>query len=286
MNDSNNSLAWITGAGGLIGSELVQSSGRYSPHVRARGLTREVVDLLDAATVTELFRQERPSLVIHCAAISRNPVCDADPTLAHRTNVEVTRHLADLASDIPFVFLSTDLVFDGAKGRYVEDDQPNPLSVYGETKAIAEQAVRRHPQHLILRLSLTGGLSPTRNRGFNEEIKNAWREGRTLKLFTDEYRSPSSVFLIARAVWELIAKGARGTLHLCFPERLSRYEIGCALAAKHPELNPKIEPCSRNSFQGPARPPDTSMVNAKAQALLSFKLPRFTEWLGADRSGF
>lgn len=213
-------------------------------------------------------------------------MCEADPKLAHRTNVEATRQLAELAAEIPFIFFSTDLVFDGTKGAYVEEDAPNPLSIYGETKALAEQVVRQHPKHLIVRISLTGGTSRAGDRGFNEEMKNAWRAGKSLNLFTDEYRCPSSAPVIARAVWELAAKKARGILHLCFPERLSRYEIGMAVAAKHPELDPKIIGGSRRDYKGPPRPADTSMLNTKAQALLSFALPRFSNWLQEDRSGF
>ena len=198
----------------------------------------------------------------------------------------MTRHLLDLACDIPFIFFSTDLVFDGNKGNYVEQDLPRPLSVYAQTKASAEDLVRRHPQHIIVRISLTGGRSPSGNRGFNEEMKNAWRAGKTLNLFTDEFRCPASADVIARAVWELVSQGARGTFHLCGAERLSRFEIGQILASKHPLLTPKINAASRSTYQGPTRPPDTSMNCAKAQALLSFELPRFSEWLARDTSGF
>lgn len=282
----NRPLAWVTGANGLIGNELVAGAPVCAPEFEARGIFREVIDLLDAKAVAELFRREKPGLVIHCAAVSRSPVCEGEPELARRTNVEMTRQLAELAVDIPFLFFSTDLVFDGTKGWYVEEDQPNPLSVYGETKALAEEIVREHPQHLIVRISITGGKSRSGNRGFNEEMKNAWRRGETLRLFTDEYRCPSSAPLIARAVWELARKNARGTLHLCFPERVSRYELGMILAARHPELEPKIIATSRREYQGPPRPADTSLDTTRAQALLATPLPKFSEWLRADESGF
>ena len=279
-------LVWVTGAKGLIGNDLARSAASHLSGFAVRGLSRDIVDLLDSSAVAELFRRERPALVVHCAAINKHPVCEADPDFAHRSNVGVTQQLAELASDTPFVFFSSDLIFDGTKGSYVEEDAPKPLSVYGETKARAEEVVRRHPQHLILRISLTGGHSSGGARGFNEEMKNAWREGRSMNLFTDEYRCASVASVLARAVWELVAKGARGTFHLCFPERLSRYEIGMAVAAKHPELNPKITAGSRRDYKGSPRPEDTSMRNTKVQARLSLELPRFTEWIREDRSGF
>ena len=279
-------LVWITGATGLIGSELVRSAPRIAPNFLARGLSRADVDLLDTETLSRLFRNEKPHAIIHCAAMAQSGQCDANPDAANRINVELTRFLAELAAEIPFIFFSTDLVFDGEKGNYVEEDAARPLSVYGTTKAKAEDEVRRHTQHLILRLSLTGGHSSSGNRGFNEEIKNAWSSGKALNLFVDEHRCPSSSDVISRAVWELFLKGARGTFHLCGSERLSRYEIGQSLATKHPELNPRINATSRKDYKGPPRPRDTSMNCAKAQRLLSFEIPRFSAWLAQDCTGF
>lgn len=276
----------MTGANGLIGNELVRSAEQYASKLQARGLSRQEVDLFDKTAVTELYRKERPQLLIHCAAVAQFPLCEANPELAQRTNVSVTKHLVQIARDIPFVFFSTDLVFDGTKGNYAEEDAPNPLSVYGRTKSEAEDVVRNHPAHLIVRLSLTGGHSKNGNRGFNEEMKNAWRDGRTLNLFVDEYRCPSTADVVGRAVWDLIEKHARGTFHLCGPERLSRFEIGQLLARKHPELAPRINATSRSTYQGPPRPPDTSMNCAKARALLSFEIPRFSNWLAADETKF
>lgn len=287
---SNRPLAWITGSNGLIGNELVRIAAHHAPGFSARGLSRADIDLLDFVAVAQLYQQEQPQLIIHCAAQSNNVICEGDARLAHRANVEMTKHFLDLASssghNVRFLFFSTDLIFDGKKGNYTEDDQPNPLSVYGRTKVAAEEAVRQHSDHAIVRISLTGGHSPGGNRGFNEEMKNAWRAGKTLNLFMDEFRCPSTADVVARAVWELALSNASGTFHLCGSERLSRFQIGELLAAKHPELNPKVNVTSRKDYHGVARPPDTSMNCEKIEKLLSFRIPRFSDWLADDRTGF
>jgi dTDP-4-dehydrorhamnose reductase len=277
---------WITGAGGLIGNELVRACRNYAGRFETRGLTHGDIELIDFKAVDRLFAAERPGAVIHCAAISRSVDSQGAPDLARRVNVEATEHLAQLAADIPFLFFSTDLIFDGQKGDYVETDTPNPLSTYGETKLAAEEIVRRHPRHCIVRISLTGGTSPKGDRGFNEEMKNAWRAGKSLHLFVDEFRCPAAAPVIARAVWELLQGGAQGTYHLAGAEKLSRYRIGQLLAERHPELQPKIIAGSRTEYKGPPRPPDTSLDCSKIQQFLSFRLPRFSEWLLADQSGF
>jgi dTDP-4-dehydrorhamnose reductase len=286
-------MIWITGAGGLIGHALERTAAAYGLAQRVLGLRRGDLDLLDFKTVRARFCQDAPELVIHCAGLTRSPECQADPARAQKLNVDVTVILAELAAAIPLVFFSTDLVFDGRKGDYVESDAVNPLSVYGETKARAESLVLRNPGHSVVRTSLNGGTSPSGDRGFNEELRRAWSQGRVSRLFTDEFRSPIPAIVTAAAVWELVTPwlergrstgvgaGAPGLYHLAGSQRMSRWEIGRALAERWPALQPRIEPGSLSAYVGAPRPPDTSLSCGKIQRLLSFPLPGFVDWLGA-----
>jgi dTDP-4-dehydrorhamnose reductase len=279
---ANAPLAWVTGAGGLIGNYLVQLAPRFAPGWRVRGLKRADLDLTDLAALDRAFAADSPRLVIHCAAMSRSPDCQARPAEARRVNVDVTRHLAGLCASARLVFFSTDLVFDGRQGGYAETDALNPLSIYGETKVAAEQTVLAHPRHLVIRTSLNGGTSPAGDRAFNEEMRRAWAAGRTLNLFTDEFRSPTHACVTARAVWELAPQDVSGILHVAGAERLSRLEIGQLVAARCPKLQPRIVAGSLRDYQGAPRPPDTSLNCARAQARLSFRLPGLREWLAAN----
>ena len=274
--------AWITGAHGLIGNYLVQDANANGSGNRVIRLSRAELELADFGAVRRAFKEQKPQLIIHCAALSKSPACQADPTLAHKLNVEVTALLAQLAANIPFIFFSTDLVFDGSKGNYTEGDAVNPLSVYAETKAQAERIVLANPAHTVVRTSLNGGVSLTGDRGFNEELRRAWREGRTLRLFTDEFRTPIAAAVTARAVWELAARNATGLYHVAGSEKLSRWQIGELLAARWPQLHPKIERATLEEYQGAPRPPDCSLNCTKVQKLLSFPLPSLREWLAAN----
>lgn len=269
---------WITGAAGLIGNYLVQTAPKFGPSWRVRALTRPELDLTDFAAVRRAFQKDLPQLVIHCAALAHTPTCEKNPELARQLNVEVVRVLAELAADIPFIFFSSDLVFDGSAGNYDESSRPNPLSVYAKTKLEAESIVLANPSHTVLRTSLNFGDSPAGNRAFNEQMRQAVERGETLKLFTDEFRCPIPAIETARVVWELAAQNAVGLYHVAGSERLSRWQIG-ELLVKHWRLEPKIEPMSVRDFRGLPRSPDTSLNCAKVQKLLSFPLPRFGEWL-------
>jgi dTDP-4-dehydrorhamnose reductase len=272
-------LAWITGAAGLIGGQLVQSASKFAPTSRLRGLTRAELDLEDFNAVRRAFQKDSPGLVLHCAAIADPPTCQKNPVLARRINFELTALLAELAADIPFIFFSTDLVFDGKTGNYDESDAINPLAPYSQTKAEAERIVLANPKHTVVRTSLNFGRSRTGNRAFNEQLRAAIERGETLRLFTDEFRCPIAASETARAVWELAALDKPGLYHLAGSERLSRWQIGQLLVNCWSGLNPKIETMSVKDAHGQVRSPDTSLNCAKLQKLLSFPLPRFSEWL-------
>jgi dTDP-4-dehydrorhamnose reductase len=273
---------WITGAGGLIGNYLVQLARKHAPGIQPRGLTRATLELTDFAAVELAFKTEKPAGIIHCAALSRTPECQARPDFARQINVDATRVLAELAADIPFLFFSSDLVFDGERGNYDETSAVNPIMVYAETKVAAEEIVLRNPAHTVIRTSLNAGLSPTRDRAINEQLLLAWRAGKTLRLYHDEFRSPIGAEVTARATWELFKLNRPGVFHIAGSERLSRWEIGRVLLQKHPEYAAQLASGSRKENTGTPRPPDTSLNCAKIQELLSFPLPGFAEWMAAN----
>ena len=303
--------AWITGANGLIGNALLHAPNAPQDH-QVIGLNRSQLDLLDFAALENRFRADSPALVIHCAAVSTAAACTKQPELARRVNIEVTRKLTELCAETRLILLSTDLVFDGRKGDYTEADPVNPLNLYAETKVEAERIVLSSPPNVVIRTSLNAGTSPTGDRSFAEQTRAAWQRGETLKLFTDEFRNPIGADVTARAIWELASIGhaankvgrvtpcaptsgqstsgahgvSRPTLnepygifHVAGAERLSRLQIGQLLASQWPELTCRMEPASLRDFPGPPRAADCSLNCAKAQALLSFPLPHFSDWL-------
>ena len=283
MNETNNQLVWITGANGLLGSYLVRAAAKHAPQYRIRPVTRADFDLLDFAAVEREFNRDKPQLVIHCAAITVVSDAQKNPELARRINVDVTGHLAQLASDSRLILFSTDLVFDGRKGDYVETDTPNPLHVYGETKVAAEEIVLKNPSHLVVRTSINSGISTSGNRAFNEQLHRSFQQaGQGMTMFTDEFRCPIPAVETVRAVWELAAKNCTGLYHVAGAEKLSRFQIGELLVKRWPDVKTTIKAGLAKDFQGPPRALDTSLNISKVQNILSKPLPRFSEWLAAN----
>ena len=279
-------LVLITGAAGLIGHYLIKTAPRWAPQWEVRGITRQDVDLTDAASLAGVVRSLKPLVIIHCAALSRTKDCEQDPASARRINVEVTAHLAQLSQDIPLIFLSSGEVFNGRTGWYREIDEPNPINVYGQTKLEAEQAVLQNPIHTVVRIVLTAGTSETDDRSFVEEMCRTAKAGKNVTLYADEFRCPLPAGVIARVIWELVDLKQPGLYHLGGSERLSRWEIGETLLPWYPELKGQLVEGSARNHIGSPRPADLSLRCNKIQSLLSFRLPGFREWLaGRSRRG-
>ena len=271
--------AIVTGAAGLIGQYLVKNAARWAPAWDVHGLHRAALDLTDYAAVERMWQRLKPSVVIHCAALSRTKDCEQDPQRARLINVDATTHLARLSGDIPFIFLSSGEVFDGKAGWYNETDTPNPINFYGKTKLEAEQQVLHNPHHTVVRIVLTAGTSQNGDRSFVEDMCRAAKSGRSMTLYADEYRCPLPAGTIARAVWELVDRYVPGLYHLGGRDRVSRWEIGQALLSWYPELQGHLVEGSARGHSGAPRPADLSLNCEKMQALLSFPIPGFRGWL-------
>ena len=269
----------VTGTAGLIGQYFVKTAARWASGWEVHGLTRADLDLTDFSSVERMWERLQPNAVIHCAALSRTKDCERDPQQARRINVEATAYLAGCSKEIPFVFLSSGEVFDGQGGWYRETDHANPINVYGQTKLEAEHRVLQNPRHTVVRIVLTAGISLNGDRSFVEDMRRAATSGRAMTLYGDEFRCPLPAGVIPRAVWELVNREATGLYHLGGRDRLSRWEIGQALLACYPELQGHLFEGSSTSHTGAPRPRDLSLNCDKLQALLSFPIPGFREWL-------
>ena len=141
----NRPVAWVTGAGGLIGNSLIQIAPEHAAGWTVLGLTRGRLDLTDFTAVRAAFAADQPQLVIHCAAISRSTDCEAEPARARQVNVDVTTRLSELATDIPFVVPPRLLGRAASAGHILELRQSAeaPVVPVAWTDRMAEGASRR-----------------------------------------------------------------------------------------------------------------------------------------------
>lgn len=188
------------------------------------------VDVRDRQEVGAAFARVRPNVVAHLAAISDIDRCESTPALAWAVNVEGARNVAaeSTASGARMVLMSSAAVFDGSAHGYHEQDAPNPLSVYGRTKAEAERAViAAEPSAIVVRISLALGFS--RRNGSNSTLNRwvtAWKSGEPVAAPADEYRNPIDSRSVAEVILELARNpSARGVYHAGADDSMSRHEI-------------------------------------------------------------
>ena len=226
-----------------------------------------LLDLTDEAALASVLRKVKPSAVLHLAAASDPNFCEENPQISQAVNVEATVHLAEYAArkKIPFLFTSSDLVFDGQKGQYKETDQPSPVNRYGLHKAVAESKVAEiNPKAIIARLSLMYGLTDRTDNFLSGWLEKA-KAGEAFQAFNDEFRSPASGTDIARGLLLLLDNKAKGIWHLGGMERISRYEFALKMATAFDFSPGLIEETKQDEINMPAtRPPDVSLNIEKA----------------------
>lgn len=265
----------LTGATGHLGPYVLRElRGRGLPALgwrrdaggRLFDLPIRQVDVSDAQAVARAWSEEPPTHVLHAAALSAIADCYRDPAAAERINVAGTRHLAEHARRFGarLLFVSTDLVFDGAKGDYTETDVPRPLSIYARSKLAAETVVADLPQALIVRVSWLLGPKLVGPPRFLDDLLAKLRAGQPVRLFTDEYRSVLPLTWAARALVDALLSDATGLLHLGGPERISRYELGLRLAEQLQVPMELVEGCQQADVPAPEpRPRDVSLSSQR-----------------------
>ena len=267
----------VTGISGFLGWHIAQHlqddwqvQGIYQNNKSDNEIIQtDSLNLTDNQSVTNYLKQYQPDAILHLAANSNPNNCEQNP-LSNNINVKATIHLAKWCAiqNIPFIFTSTDLVFDGKNAPYAEADSANPIMIYGKQKLEAEQQVLQiYPQATIARMPLMYGM-PSNGLGFmNAWVKNL-KEGKNIYCFTDEYRTAASGSDAARGLFLLLEKKVNGIFHLGGKERLSRFEFASQVAEYFGLDKKLIIPSLQKDVQMPAkRPADVSLSCNKAFAI-------------------
>jgi dTDP-4-dehydrorhamnose reductase len=230
----------VTGASGFLGA----NAGLFlaGKSVSTVGLSRGVAtpphfnaalrgDLSEPDLLAEKVRESHPNVILHAGALAGHEQCEADPSLATRINADATRALASVAAEIgaTFIYVSTDAVFDGARGDYMESDGPSPFSVYGESKLLGERYALEQTDALVIRTNFFGW-SSTGTRSILEYFVNSLRSGTPVSGYTDfTVTSTYTQFLIG-AIWQLAQQGATGVVHVASADKCSKYEFATTVA--------------------------------------------------------
>jgi dTDP-4-dehydrorhamnose reductase len=240
----------ITGASGLLGlNTALETANQHTVFgqvnnnvVRTEAFTVLEADLVKPGAVERLLDESQPDWVIHCAALANLEACENNPVLARELNTEVPRKLAYQCQKggARLLHVSTDAVFDGLIGGYTEEDTPNPVGTYAQTKYQAELDVAAvndsfvrgvGSEAIIARVNLFGW-SLLGRRSLAEFFFNNLSMGKRVMGFTDIYFCPIFVNDIAKIFIKMLENELTGLYHVFSIDTMTKYDFGVAIAQR------------------------------------------------------
>jgi dTDP-4-dehydrorhamnose reductase len=253
---------FVTGAGGLLGGQVAWTFAERGVNVIAA--THAHLDITDPDKVRTSIIQADPGVVINGAGMTDVDACESDPDRAFAINALGAENLAVAARETgaAIVHVSSDYVFDGAKGSYVEDDQTNPIQVYGRSKLEGEERVRAAtPWHFIVRSAWIYGAG---GKNFiSKHLPRLLASGEPINAVDDQCGSPTYAPDLAEALTKLVETLDYGTYHVVNEGTCSFADVAEA-ALEIVGASNELKRVPVASFARPApRPHDTSLVAAR-----------------------
>lgn len=292
----------ITGASGLLGTKLTELSLRggydtyacYNSHPVKQG-TPIRLDITRKNEVEEVFRSVKPDVVVHCAALTNVDLCEREPELARKVNVEGTRNLLEAAEQLDsfVVYVSTDYVFSGERGDYRETDETNPVNVYGWSKLEGERLIIDSSiESCVVRPSVIYGSVPaTGKTNFVLWVIEQLKESKEINIINDQWVSPTLNTNLSEMILEVVEKRLTGIIHTAGVTQINRYDFTERIAKTFKLNQGLIKPVTSEAMNWIAKRPQNSTLNVE-KALrtlenkpwsLDFALKKLKEELSYNR---
>jgi dTDP-4-dehydrorhamnose reductase len=287
----------VTGSNGLLGQKLIKLLvGKNDFEVFAlsrgenrlddkNGYTYYNIDLTDWAELRRLLGAIQPEFLVHTAAMTNVDACELNPAECDLMNVEMVEQLVRILKplDTHLIHLSTDFVFSGLKGEfYKEDDEPDPVNYYGESKLKSEKIVIDSGiSSAILRTVLVYGLVDRNDRSnVVLWVKSSLEQKKDINVVTDQLRMPTYAEDLAEACWLAIVNRSSGIFNVSSSELMSIYDLAIEVAEAFGLDKDLIHPVETDKLNLPARRPlNTGLDLSRSSRVLQLPLRSFKERL-------
>jgi len=280
----------ITGASGLLGINLaMEAMSEYEVVGVDRGRLQSTpflvikTNFFNSRAFEPMLDSTQPDWVINCAALANLEECEKFPDQAKILNIDLPRELATASAkrNIKLIHLSTDAVFDGTKENpYSEEDEPNPQSIYAQTKLDGELAVQEaNPGAIIARVNFYGW-SLSGHRSLGEFFVNSLSEGKNVNGFTDVVFCPMWVNHLAQTLITMLEKDLHGLYHVVGAQPMNKYQFGVEVARKFGLRESLIAPQSVEKSELTAKRSHNLWLSVhKLSTDLGYPLPDFSTGL-------
>ncbi len=289
----------VTGSNGLLGQKLVyklKANKNISLIATARGDNRlidksgyvyESLDITNSGNVKSVFEKHKPDVVINTAAMTNVDACETQKEEAWLMNATSVEHQVKVLESLKsnsynphFIHLSTDFIFDGTHGPLTEEEKPNPLSYYAETKLEAERIVIASKlKWSIARTVLVYGIVDNMSRSnIVLWVKQNLEAGKNINVVDDQYRTPTLAEDLADGCILIAEKRAEGIFNISGKDFYSIIELAYVVADYYKLDKSLIKPSKSADIKQPAvRPPKTGFIIDKARKVLGYNPHSFTE---------
>ena len=290
----------ITGANGLLGQKLVQlydsqpnvdvvATGRGPNRNYVGQYTYESMDVTSKEDVLSALQKHQVDVVINTAAMTHVDQCELHPEDCWKLNVTSVEHLIEACQQTNsfLIHLSTDFIFDGENGPYREEDSPNPLSKYAESKLESERLLQASGvEHAIVRTMLVYGIVHDMSRSnIILWVKKSLEDKKEIKVVDDQWRTPTLAEDLAKGCALIAEKRAEGVYNISGKDLLTPYDMAIATADFFNLDKSLIEKVDGSIFTQPAkRPPKTGFILDKARRELGYEPVTFIQGLAVLKS--
>lgn len=264
----------ITGGSGLLGSKISEEAiekgyevySGYNTHKTKFGIPVRL-DIRNRTILNKIFRDVRPEVVIHTAALTNVDKCEEDEELAWKVNVNGTRNVAELSCkhEAFLIHVSTDYVFPGEKGLYKETDKTDPINQYGITKLEGEKAVKAIlDEWCIARPSVIYGSTPAAGKvNFVLWVLEKLKKGEPIRVITDQYVSPTLNTNLAEMILEVAKRRLTGVYHLAGATPANRYNFAWLIAETFKLNKNLVKPARSKEMTWKAKRPRNTSLNVE-----------------------
>ena len=276
---------FITGGSGLLGERLATIANNDYELVLSHNTnpTSNTVkcDITDKNEVEKTITENKPDVIIHCAAMTDVDLCEDKIDLAYKINSEGTQNITKASEKIgaKIIYVSTDFVFDGKKGYYSEEDEVNPLGIYAKSKYDGEIQVKKYSSNwAIARVSVLYGWHKKQN--FTTWVINQLRNNNPINIVTDQINSPTYADNAAEAIFEIAKQDKNGIFHTSGNDRINRFDFTKKIAEAFNLNKDLINPTTSKQFvQKAPRPQDSSLNVNKVEKELGMTMETCDESL-------
>jgi len=279
---------FITGGSGLLGCalsfELIKKNEIISGYhhnyigIKNNNFSSVNIDICDINSLKDIENRS-PDVIIHTAALTDLELCEKNPEMAYKINVEGTENILRIAKDCTakLVYICTDYIFDGKIGNYSESDKLNPLSVYAKTKLQGEELIKKNYDDFIsIRTSLYGW--DLNKLSFAPWILNSLSEDKRISLLSDQISSILFTNDLARILSEMLEHNLNGIYNVASSDSMSKYNFALKIAEIFGLNGNLIEPITLENLTkkhslSANRPENVSLDCSKVENALDRKMP-------------